>query len=95
MNKSEIIKQVVSSSNVDEATVKKVFDSIIEVIQKSLLFGINVKIHEFLTFTLKVAQPKKMTNLNDGKEYTVPKKYRVAVSVPITFRKKLAEKTVY
>ena len=44
MNKTQIIKHVVSSTKVDESTVRIVFNSIIETIQDKLFFGLDIKL---------------------------------------------------
>lgn len=95
MNKTELIKSVALSTEVDEATVRKVFNGIIDTIQKSLLYGVNIKIKDFISFVLEIRPEAQRRNPSTGEFFTIPKRYKVKTILPRTFTDRIRNKTVY
>ena len=54
MNKTELIKAVSNHTEIDQDTVRKVFNGIIFTIKDRLWYGVDVKIKDFLNFTLTI-----------------------------------------
>lgn len=95
MNKSELIKEVSLSSNIDEGTVRKVLNVTFEMIHNKLLYGINIKVKGFMNFILEVKKERTFFNIQKGENDVIPKRYSVKAVFPRTFIEKLYKKTVY
>lgn len=95
MNKTELIKSVSKSTKIEEATVRIIFNSIIDTIKETLWIGMNVKIKDFLNFTLHIKNESKKRNFNTNTLFTMPKHYWVKVSLPQVFKDRIKKKNVY
>ena len=95
MNKVDIIKEVSRNTDVPEATVRIVFNAIVDSIQFNLIKGVNVKIKNFINFSLKVQREVTRKNPMTGEDIIAPTHYKVIVSLPKVFRDKLKKKIVY
>ena len=95
MNKTQIIKHVVSSTKVDESTVRIVFNSIIETIQDKLFFGLDIKIKGFMNLTLRENPASKRHNPQNMKTIELPKRYSIKVAISRTFKERIATKEIY
>lgn len=95
MDKTELIKKVAEETSVKEDVVRIVFNSIIDTIQKSLLFGVNVRIKGFLHFTLDRKPAREAMNPKTQEKIQIPKRYVVKTSLPKVFTDKIKNKTVY
>jgi len=95
MNKTDIIKEVAVAQNIDEATVRLVFNGLISSIQSNLIEGYNVKIKDFLNMTIEIQNEVRRKNPKTQEYFISPKHYRVKVSLPVGFKNKLKKKAVY
>lgn len=95
MNKTELIKSVSKSTKVDEATVRIVFNGIIDTIKESLWIGINVIIKDFISFKLEIREEAKKRNFKTNEALIVPKHFRVKVELPKVFKDKMKTKNIY
>lgn len=95
MNKTEVLKEVSKETGIDFETVRKVVNAFAHVIQKSLLFGMDVKIAEFASFVIMVSPEKKKINPRTKEDIIVPKQYRIKTILPKDFISKIKQKTVY
>lgn len=95
MNQTELIKKISKESGIEKKIVLKVFNTMVDVIKKSLLFGIDVKIKNFVNFTLVVRNAQEIINPRTGKMMKVKKRYKVKMELPRDFNKQIANKTVY
>ncbi len=95
MNKTQLIKQVAKTSNIDESTVRTILNNTFDIIQDSLLKGINVQIAGFIHFVLKIRKERVKNSLNDKGTITIPKHYYVKTILPRAFVQAVRNKTVY
>lgn len=95
MQKRELLKLVSEKSGVDLKTVHLVFDTFSATVRDRLLFGIDIKISNFLNFIIKTSEPYERYDVLSGTKKMVPKRYRVIVSLPRSFKKKMNEKPVH
>lgn len=95
MLKTDLIKAISSKTKIEEDTVRLVMNTMIDTIQENLFLGINVVIHGFITFSLKISPMREMYNVNTQQTKTVGRKYRVKTTLPRQFTEKIAKKTVY
>lgn len=95
MDKTELIKKVAEDTCVKEDVVRKVFNSMVSIIQESLLFGINVKIKGFIVFSLDRLKGRIAKNPQNGEPVTVPPRYVVRTRLPRVFTDKIKAKKVY
>lgn len=95
MNKNQFIKKVAKNCDHDEKTCREVFDSVSETIQETLLYGIDIKITNFMNLTLEVSNKREHYNVATGETRKIPKRYKVKVTLPRYFREKIRKKTVY
>lgn len=95
MYKTEFIKEVASSTGVDEATTRKVFNGIQETMQSKLIEGIDLKLESFMNLTLEITNARTRHNIQTNKLVRVPARYRVKVTLPRFFKERIAKKTVY
>jgi DNA-binding protein HU-beta len=87
MTKMEIIKMVSKQTRVSRNQTKTVLESVLQVIQSSLLEGEKITLHNFGTFYVKEYGEKKAWNPRDGVPVKVPAK-RV-----VKFKSSLNKKT--
>jgi nucleoid DNA-binding protein len=95
MNKTELIKSISKSTEVEEDTVRKVFNSMVTIIQDTLFFGLNVEIKNFISFKLKRRKERIMKNPKTGINVNVPTHYKVAIALPFVFRQRMKTKEVH
>jgi len=95
MTKTDIIKSVTKSSGLDEEVVRDVFNHIVETIKSNLYNGIDVKIHDFMNFTLHIMKARKSQNPKTGEEVIVPKHYKVRPTLSRVFQARIFNKVVY
>ena len=95
MNKTEFIKKVAKKSGHKTQVCNEVFFAISETIQETLWEGINIKISNFLTFTLETQKARTFSNPRTGEKIEVPKRFRVKVQLPRPFIDKMKTKKVY
>jgi nucleoid DNA-binding protein len=95
MNKTELISEISKSTEIDEDIVRKVFNSMVRIIQETLFFGLNVEIKNFISFKLKRREGRVVKNPKTGKEVNMPTHYRVAVALPFVFRQKMKTKKIH
>lgn len=95
MDKTELIKKTSKNIGVDEDTVRTVLNGIVDTIFSTLLFGINVKIRDFMSFTLERKEGGPRLNPKTKEEYILPTRYSVKVSLAVPFKNKIKNKTVY
>jgi len=95
MTKNEIGDLVSKETGIDKYTVRKVFNGIIAVIQKQLLFGIDCKIHGLVNFMKIRKEAYSCRNPQTGKQIDLPARYNVKVVVSKNFQKLIKEQKVY
>lgn len=95
MNKTDLIKEISDRTGVTESATRSVINGMTEVVQEKLLFGLNVKIPGFISFTVTVSPEHTKRSPITLKEITVPKKYRIKTTLPKAFVDKVKAKTVY
>lgn len=95
MNKAELLKQISKDTGVELGVTRKVFNSMVTIIQDSLFFGLDIKIKNFINLTLEKRKEKVMRNPKTGEEIVVPKHYYVRTTLPFVFKKRIKTKKVY
>lgn len=95
MKKTDLIKEVSKSTDVDEATVRKVFNSIVDTIKDSLFYGVDIRIKDFISFTLERRAESKRRNPQNQEPFIVPAHYKVKVTLSRLFNEKIRTKKVY
>ena len=95
MQKRELLKLVSKKSGVEEKIVFLVFDTLSETIMDRLLFGMDIKISNFLNFVIKTMPEREQYDVITEEKKTIPKRYKVSVSLPRSFREKMNKKPVY
>lgn len=95
MNKTDLIETVAKDTGVSVKDTRLVINGFIETIKSKLLYGVDVKIKDFMNFELKVSNPKRKFNPITQEYFEVPKQYRVKASLSRLFTDKIKEKTVY
>jgi len=95
MNKTQLISEVSKNTGIPQKTVRDVMNSMAKIIQDKLILGVNVKIAEFLSFTLITRAETRRRNPNTGEEIIVPKRYGLKIKLPTSFSKRLSDKKVY
>jgi|AntDeeMinimDraft_6_1070357.scaffolds.fasta_scaffold00362_20 DNA-binding protein HU-beta len=95
MVKKELVSEVAKVSGVSKQDTQIVIDTMIDTIKSKLLFGVNVKITDFIDFKLEVAKARNGINPNTKEKIVIPKKYRVKVTLPKKFIDKIKAKPVY
>jgi len=95
MNKTELLKKISHKSDIPEKDVRLVFNTMVDEIKNSLIFGMNVKIKDFLNFELRISPETRRKNPQTNAEMIIKKKYRVKLTLPKTFTDRIKEKTVH
>jgi DNA-binding protein HU-beta len=95
MNKKELIREVVKDTGITENDVRTVLNSMTDIIQKSLMKGLDVNIKNLVKFEKLITKARKARDIRTGAEIEVPKRYRIKVSIPEAFRRKIIKQNVY
>jgi nucleoid DNA-binding protein len=95
MQKTELINSVAKSTGVDRATVRLVANGIFETIKSQLWIGVNIKIKDFMSFTLETRPETIRRNPQTDEKMVIPKQYRVKASMSQVFKDKIKTKIVY
>ena len=95
MNKTELIKAVAKNSGENEILVRKILNVLFDTIKESLWYGLDVKIKDFLHFTLHVKKESLKRHFRAKEPILVPKHYYVKVTLPKNFKDKIKTKTVH
>lgn len=95
MNKTELIKAVVKHSGENEVAVRTILNSIIDVIKDSLWYGMDIKIKDFISFSLLKREDAYKTHFHKKEKVFVPKHYTVRVVLSKVFKNKIKTKTVH
>lgn len=95
MNKKDLLKEVARRSKMKEAEVTLVAETLFETIKEKLIFGLDIKIKEFVTFKHAISPEMKRVNPRTGEEMIIPKKFRIKMTLPKSFTDKIKDKTVY
>jgi len=93
MNKTELIKSISKSTEVDEDTTRKVINGMVDTIKEALWIGNNVAIKDFIHFKLEVK--REMTISNFGNPIVIPKHFVVKITIPGNFKNKIKSKIVH
>lgn len=95
MIKKEFLQEVALSTGIDEATIRKVFNSISDTMHKKLIKGIDVKLKGFMNLTLEVVNEQKKYNIQKKKTVIVPARFKIKVTLPRKLQERIAQKIVY
>jgi len=95
MNKTDLIKAVAKHSGENEATVRTILNSIVDVIKESLWFGMDIKIKDFISLSLIKREDAWKTHFHNKEKILVPKHYYVKVSLSKLIKDKIKTKIVH
>jgi nucleoid DNA-binding protein len=95
MDRKELVKIVAKRTGHNQPVVKEIINTMIDVIQEKLLFGLNVKLKGFITFTREISPERKGTHPQTQEEIIIPKKHRVKTVLAKSFVDKIKSKPVY
>ena len=95
MNKTELINAVSDSTEIDRDTVRTVFNGIVDTIKNRLWIGVNIRIKDFMTFTLVKQREINGKNPKTGKPMLIPKHYKLKLAFSKPFKDKLKTKVCY
>lgn len=92
MNKEDLFKEVSKDSGYNKSDVKAIINSMIKVINKKLLFGIDINIRDFISFKRVSVPARKRRNPKTGEEFHSPKSWKLKVFASPKIKKLIAEK---
>lgn len=95
MNKTDLIKAVAKHSGENEATVRTILNSIVDVIKESLWYGMDIKIKDFISLSLIKRGDAWKTHFHNKEKIFVPKHYYVKVSLSKLIKDKIKTKIVH
>jgi len=80
MNKTDLIKEVAIDTGFNREVVKKVINSMIAIVKKKLLFGVDVDIRDFVSFKRVISNATRKKDFTTGKMIDIPKRWRLKAS---------------
>lgn len=95
MRKQEIGDQVAEETGIDRDVVRTVFNGIISVIKKQLLFGVNCHVYGLVHFTKIRKEARIARDPRNGNEVNLPAHYVIKPLISKSFVKKIKEQKVY
>tara|TARA_R110000772_G_scaffold127446_5_gene234622 strand:- start:168 stop:455 length:288 start_codon:yes stop_codon:yes gene_type:complete len=95
MTKQEIGDQVAEETGIDRDVVRKVFNGVISVIKKQLLFGVNCHVYGLVNFTKVRKEARIARDPRNGEKVDLPAHYVIRTILSKSFLKQIKEQKVY
>lgn len=86
MNRNELIDAVAKDSEESKATVNRVLDTLLHVVQKTVARGEEVKLSGFGKFQRALVGARKGRNLATGEQVTIPERFSARFRVGAEFK---------
>ncbi|MDH3004866.1 MAG: HU family DNA-binding protein [Candidatus Shikimatogenerans sp. JK-2022] len=92
MTKYDIIYEVSLKTGISKKNVKKIMDTMVEIIKKYLLSGHNISWRNFCTFLIKKRAQKVARNISKGISIKIPAHNIPFLKFSKVFKKKIKKK---